>query len=153
MRVWRLCVCAHAAFDGEGARLAGGRWNRKGTPVIYTSATLSLAAQELFVHLDPDEVPANLVAVSADIPKGVLIKALDAADLARDWRQYPAPEYLAQAGTEWARSQGSAVLAVPSALIPQEMNYLLNPTHPEFSRIQTNKPEAFAFDPRMWKKG
>ncbi len=104
MRVWRLCARAQASFDGEGARLTGGRWNRKGAAVIYTSATLSLAAQELFVHLDPYEVPTSLVAVSADIPKDVRIKSLRAANLPRGWRRYPAPESLAGIGTAWIQS-------------------------------------------------
>lgn len=152
MRVWRLCKRAHSAFDGEGARRAAGRWNPKGTALIYTSATLSLAAQELFVHLEPSELPSDLVAVSADIPDDVRIKRLRAAELPKDWRKYPAPETLAEMGGEWALSMETAVLAVPSAVIPQETNYLLNPLHPDFDRIRKNKPEPFSFDSRMWKK-
>lgn len=152
MRVWRLCRLAHVAFDGEGARLAGGRWNEKGIPVIYASATLSLAAQELFVHVSPDELPGDLVSVSADIPKEVRIKTLSADELPVGWRRYPAPDELAEIGTVWAKSRETVVLAVPSVVIPQELNYLLNPEHPDFGRIKTNKPEPFSFDPRMWKK-
>ena len=152
MRVWRLCTRPHAAFDGEGARLAGGRWNPKGTPVVYTSATLSLAAQELFVHVDPEEVPANLLGLSADIPDQVRIKELRAAKLPRDWRRYPAPESLAAMGSDWITSLETAVLSVPSAVIPQESNYLLNPSHPDFVKIRVNEPEPFAFDPRLLKK-
>lgn len=151
MRVWRLCKLEHAAFNGEGARLGGGRWNRKGTPLVYTSATLSLAAQELFVHVGPDDVPGDLVSVSADIPNAVRIKTLSVDRLPTGWRQYPAPEELAEIGTSWAQSKETAVLAVPSAIIPQELNYLLNPAHPDFGRIKTNKPERFFFDSRMWK--
>ena len=152
MKVWRLCSRAHAAFDGEGARRAGGRWNQRGTAVVYASATLSLAAQELFVHLDPAEVPKDLVAVSADIPDSVRIKVLGATGLPKNWRQYPAPESLAAIGTAWARSLETAVLEVPSAVIPQERNYLLNPAHADFVRIRSSRPEPFAFDPRMWKR-
>ncbi|HEV2062984.1 MAG TPA: RES family NAD+ phosphorylase [Thermoanaerobaculia bacterium] len=152
MKVWRLCSRAHAASDGEGARRAGGRWNQRGTAIVYASATLSLAAQELFVHLDPAEVPKDLVAVSADIPNSVRIKILGAAGLPKNWRQYPAPESLAAIGTAWARSLETAVLEVPSAVIPQERNYLLNPAHTDFVRIRSSRPEPFAFDPRMWKK-
>lgn len=140
------------AFDGEGARRAGGRWNQRGTALVYASATLSLAAQELFVHLDPAEAPKDLVAVSADIPDGVRIKILEATALPKNWRQYPAPESLAAMGTAWARSLETAVLQVPSAVIPQERNYLLNHAHTDFLKIQSGRPEPFAFDPRMWKK-
>lgn len=152
MKVWRLCSRAHAAFDGEGARRAGGRWNQRGTAIVYASATLSLAAQELFVHLDPAEAPKDLVAVSADIPDSVRIKRVAAAGLPRNWRQYPAPESLAAIGTAWARSLEIAVLEVPSAVIPQEKNYLLNPAHAEFARIVKGRPAPFSFDPRMWKR-
>ena len=151
MRVWRLCTPSHAAFDGEGARLAGGRWNRKGTAVVYTSATLSLAAQELFVHLDPDEVPSNLIAPSAEIPNDVRLKALAAPDLPRDWRRYPSPKSLADIGNAWLEERETAVLAVPSAVIPQELNYLLSPAHEDFAKIRIHGGEPFAFDPRMWK--
>jgi RES domain-containing protein len=152
LKVWRLCTRSHAAFDGEGARLAGGRWNVQGTPIVYTSATLSLAAQELFVHLDPDEVPANLLAISADIPDQMQVKTLNPTDLPTVWRQYPAPESLAAIGTAWAESLETAVLSVPSAVIPQERNYLLNPIHPDFVRIRINEPLHFAFGTRMWKR-
>jgi len=120
--------------------------------MVYTSATLSLAAQELFVQLDPDEVPANLLAISADIPDQVLVKTLNPTDLPTAWRQYPAPELLAAIGTAWAESLETAVLSVPSAVIPQEKNYLLNPIHPDFVRIRINEPLHFVFDTRMWKR-
>ncbi len=151
MRVWRLCKRSHAAFDGEGARLAGARWSRKGTAVVYTSATLSLAAQESFVHLAPEESPTDLVAASAEIPDGVRMTILRAADLPREWRRFPAPESLADIGTKWVETMESAVLQVPSAVIPQENNYLLNPGHPDFRRILVQQPEPFTYDARMWK--
>ena len=119
---------------------------------MYASATLSLAAQELFVHLDPAEVPADLVAVSAEIQESARIKILGATGLPKNWRQYPAPESLAAIGTAWVRSLETAVLEVPSAVIPQERNYLLNPVHADFARIRSSRPEAFAFDARMWKR-
>ena len=152
MKVWRLCARSHEAFDGEGARLAGGRWNRLGTAVVYTSATLSLAAQELFVHLDPDQVPSSLVAVSAEIPNGLRVRILTASDLPPNWRQYPAPELLADIGNAWIEARETSVLGVPSAVISQETNYLLNPAHTDFLKIRIHAAEPFAFDPRMWKK-
>ena len=149
MQVWRLCRRAHAAFDGEGARRAGGRWNRRGTPVVYVSQSLSLAALELLVHADAALLPDDLVAVPADIPDALPIEAVDAADLPRDWRRYPAPESLAERGTAWARAARSAALSVPSALVPNERNFLLNPAHPDFGKIRPGKPERFALDGRL----
>jgi RES domain-containing protein len=150
--VWRLCRRRLAAFDGEGARLAGGRWNRPGTPVVYTSATLSLAALEYFVHLDPEDRPEDLVAVSARIPEDLRRTTVDAASLPRNWRSYPAPERLAAVGMRWIEAGETAVAAVPSALVPQEWNYLLNPAHPDFGRIEVGAARPFAFDARMRKR-
>ena len=149
MRVFRICKKAHAAFDGEGARLYGGRWNRRGTPVVYASESLALAALELLVHAESALLPDDLVAVSADVPETVSVESLAVRDLPRDGRRHPAPEILAERGTEWARSGRTAVLAVPSALVPRERNFLFNPAHPEFRKIRPHPPEPFALDARL----
>jgi len=144
MRVWRVCKRRHAAFDGEGARLAGGRWNYPGTAIVYTSATLSLAALEFLVHVAPDDMPSGLVAIAADIPD-TLYKIVIEPGLVpgRDWRRYPALLGLCRLGTSWASDMESAVLAVPSTVIPTERNYLINPAHPAFREIKIAPPEPF----------
>ena len=152
MRVWRLCRRAHAAPDGEGARRYGGRWNRRGTALVYTSATVSLAALEYFVHVDPDDAPADLVLVTVDIPASVVIRELRAGDLPAGWRSFPAPEELARLGGEWAHGLETAVLCVPSVVVPEERNYLLNPAHRQFRRLTFTPARPFSFDPRMWKR-
>lgn len=151
LRVWRLAKAGFSSFDGEGARLFGGRWNHPGWRLTYTSASLSLAAVEYFVHLDTDLAPDDLVSVRAEIPGAVGRQAIEAEDLPRGWRTCPAPEALQDLGTDWLRRGASAVLAVPSAVVPEERNYLLNPAHQEFSRIRIGSPRPFRFDPRMWK--
>ena len=143
MRVWRVCKRRHAAFDGQGARLAGGRWNHPGTAIVYTSETLSLAALELFVQLDRDEVPGDMVVVSAEIPDTVQRTSLRIEAPQRDWRMYPSPSDLCNVGTKWAAGMASAVLEVPSSIIPAERNYLLNPAHPAFRDIEVHAPEPF----------
>ncbi|MBI4588479.1 MAG: RES family NAD+ phosphorylase [Candidatus Rokubacteria bacterium] len=152
IRVWRICKKKYAAFDGEGARWAGGRWNHRGTAIVYTSATLSLAALEYLVNVDATDGPADLTAVSADIPDSISLEQLDIADLPPNWRVYPAPESLADLGTRWAREGRTAMLVVPSAVIPQERNYLLNPAHSNFKTIRVGSAEPFSFDPRTWKR-
>lgn len=151
MRVWRICSRRHRRFDGEGARRYGGRWNHTGTSIVYTSGSLSLATLELFVHVDIDSVPDELVAIQADIPESLRIETIRIEGLPRNWRRYPAPEALKDIGTAWAKRASTAILAVPSAVIPGERNYLLNPAHQDFKRIRLGKPVAFRFDPRMWK--
>src|SRR6476659_3221266 len=97
--VWRITSTRHAgrAFDGEGARLYGGRWNRPGVPVVYCSATLSLAALEYFVHLEPGLAP-SLVTLAAEIPASLAVEIWDIESLPADWRSYPAPERLKDLG-------------------------------------------------------
>ncbi|MGH7771373.1 MAG: RES family NAD+ phosphorylase [Candidatus Binatia bacterium] len=151
MRVWRVCSKRHQRFDGEGARWYGGRWNHAGISVVYTSGSLSLAALELFVHVDIDIAPRNLVAIEADVPDSVATETVKVESLPKDWRRYPAPEALKDIGTAWAVKASTAILAVPSAVIPEERNYLLNPAHRDFKRIRIHKPMPFHFDPRMWK--
>lgn len=152
MRVWRICTRQHAAFDGEGARRYGGRWNHRGTAVVYTSESLSLAALEFFVNLDTDLSPRNLVAVAANLPEDLRIERIVLGDLPRGWRRYPAPEILQDIGMAWVAGGTTAVRSVPSAVIPEERNYLLNPVHPEFKRIRLGEPQPFHFDPRIWKR-
>ena len=151
MQVWRICRKKYAAFNGEGSRIAGGRWNRRGTAVVYTSATLSLAVLEYFVNLPRSAAPPDLVAISADVPADLPLTTLGEGELPRGWRRYPALEELADIGTRWAEERATPVLAVPSAVVPREKNYLLNPGHPLFAKIRVGKPESLSLDPRMWK--
>jgi RES domain-containing protein len=153
LRVFRLCQRKHArkAFDGTGARLFGGRWNFPGIAVVYTAGSLSLAALEMFVHVDPQDAPDDLVAIPADIPDAVARREVRVANLPRTWRRTPAPGTLPRIGQRWAHELKTAVLVVPSALVPREHHYLLNPAHVDFPRIRIGRPERFTFGPRMWK--
>lgn len=152
MRVWRLTSRRHTSFDGEGSRRVGGRWNLRGTPLVYTSESLALAALEYLVNVEPEAAPGNLVALSASLPDNVPVKIVFAEDLPRNWRNYPAPPELAILGTTWAESLETAALRVPSVVVPQESNLILNPGHPEFARIVVEAPVPFTFDARVWKK-
>jgi RES domain-containing protein len=154
MRLWR--VSAHAAFDGEGARRFGGRWNRPGVAVIYAAATLALATLEYIVHVNRTRAPARLVAHYADVPDDVNIERLGDDALPSGWRNYPAPDPVRDIGTGWATAAGSLLLAVPSAVLrvppalaPAERNYLVNPAHADFRRIRA-RSVTLALDPRLW---
>ena len=152
LTVWRLVTArfADTAFCGDGARLYGGRWNRKGVPLVYAAGSQSLAVLEMLVQDEP--LRARYVMIRVRIPEKVKIRVLKIADLPHDWRDLAAREQLQKIGTEWARKRTGAVLAVPSAVIPSESNYLLNPLHPDFKRIEIGKPEAFVTDVRLLKK-
>jgi RES domain-containing protein len=151
VRVWRIASAAHATFDGEGARRYGSRWTPRGFPAVFTSATLSLAALERFVNTDVDLEAVDLVTIAVDIATDIAIETVSLAHLPADWRTYPAPAALALIGERWVRESKSAVLSVPSVVIPSERNFALHPTHADFARLVINKSEPFSFDPRMWK--
>ena len=152
MRVWRIASATHAVFDGEGARRHGSRWTPRGLPAVFTSATLSLAALERFVHTDSDLELTDLLAVPVEIDDDIAIEAVEVETLPADWRTFPAPPALALIGEQWFRSSRTAVLSIPSVVVPHERNFVLNPTHRKFARIMIGRSEPFTFDPRMWKK-
>ena len=120
--------------------------------MVYTSGTLSLTALELLVHVDPAEVPGDLVAIAAEIPDDVEMESIDVRGLPRGWRRYPAPADLQALGTEWIRKGRTAILAVPSAVVPRELNYLINPVHRNASRLRIRDPESFRLDPRLRRR-
>lgn len=154
-RAWRIIRKKRLsnAFTGEGARLGGGRWNHVGTPVIYVSETLSLAAIELFVHFTRKDIKLSksLVAIHADIPDSLKIAEVSIKDLDSGWRKSPPSNSTKDIGTEWAQNKTFPILRVPSAVIPDEYNLVLNPVHAEFKKIKIGKPQPFTFDERMWK--
>ena len=154
MRVWRICKKEHAssAFSGIGAEKTGGRWNHQGHKMVYTASSLSLACLELFVHLEPYLLPGDLISVSAEIPDSVTVERFAVRDLPSDWRDYPAPFSTQNLGTRWLEEQRSFVLAVPSAVNPEEVNLLLNPLHSGIAFLNKIETKPFQFDPRMWKK-
>ncbi len=141
---------ANTAFDGEGARLFGGRWNSKGVKIVYTSASASLATLETFVHLGIDARTVSHLLIEIDIPDEIIIK-LDPSQLPDYWSVNPTPEACQTIGNRWVASMKSAVLAVPSAIMKIERNYLINPEHPDFKNIIIEKGTSYVFDERMWK--
>jgi RES domain-containing protein len=144
MRAFRLSPNVHRAttLTGEGARLSGGRWHHNGMAVLYCSESRALAAMEYFVHVDPPVAPPELVLVAVEIPDR-LVRSVDVATLPTNWKSYPAPDALKDIGSAWIRKRTSAGLLVPSALIPEERNVLLNVDHFEFGRIQFGPPSRF----------
>ena len=149
MRLWRLTPkeTIEKAFNGEGAKKYGGRWNRKGTPLVYLASSLSLCALETLVHTDSDLFPAHYY-YTVDVPEDSLISDLE-VPLPDGWETTPGPDLLQEIGTNWFESKKSPLLRVPSAVIPQEFNYLLNPTHADFDKLSIGKPQIFKFDPRL----
>lgn len=149
---WRITKRKHAktAFDGSGARKFGGRWNHPGTAVVYTAQSQSLAVLEMLVHLDGPGLLQQYVLIPIEIEAG-LVRTLDISELPQGWQRYPAPSTLKDIGDNWVRSGASVALKVPSALLPAESNFLLNPAHADFRRLAIGDPIAFDFDARLLK--
>ena len=149
LSVWRIttAVFARSAFSGEGARLYGGRWNPKGVPMVYTAANQSLAILEMLVQDQP--LRARYTMIEARIPSGIAVDRVRVDDLPSDWREIGARGKLRAIGAEWVRKRSAAVLAVPSAIVPAESNYLLNPLHRDFKRIKVGKPSTIETDLRL----
>lgn len=150
--VWRIAKLKYAetAYSGEGARLVAGRWHEVGQRVVYTSSSAALAALEVLVHTDTDLLPRTpFAAIAATLPARLKILRLSVDDLPADWNALPALPALRVLGAKWLAERKSAVLAVPSVIVPFEWNYLLNPDHPEFQHIQIAAPRAYHFDPRL----
>ncbi len=122
LRVWRICDAKYTktAFDGQGAKKYGARWNPIGTEVVYTSSSLALAALELLVHLGVKASPKSYVAIPVDIPENLLVDQVDSSNLPSNWRDEPPPLTLANLGKQWINSGSSAALKVPSAVIDEE---------------------------------
>lgn len=147
--VWRITTrrFVDAAFTGEGARLFGGRWNRPGQSVVYTAESRSLALLEMLVQDDP--LRAHYVLIPAYLPHSVSIETIANSTLAQGWRAQAGRDQLQALGAEWLRQSRSCVLAVPSALIPAELNFLINPFHPDFRHITVGMPEPLETDLRL----
>ena len=148
--LWRLAPEQHAdsAFTGEGAKRFGGRWNRPGVPMVYTSETLALAVLETLVHLQPEDLGQGYVFFRVGVPVEVVLPTATWT-LPPDWRREPPPASTQDIGGAWVQSGTSALLRVPSAVIPQEHNILIHPGHPDFSRLEISSPESFRWDTRF----
>ncbi len=148
--IWRLSKLKYAdtAFSGEGGLYVAGRWTPKGLRACYTSESLALASLEVFVHLEAPEIP--FVALRAILPNPE-ISEVPLRDLPNRWQEATACEQLQVYGDRWLQESKAPILKVPSAIVPIEFNYILNPEHPDL-RIEIEPPFQFQFDRRMWKE-
>ncbi len=137
-----------SALDGEGARLYGGRWNHPGYSCVYLASSRALAALEMLVHLTPKTRSVRFSFVEVNLSSLSIEKI---STLPVGWDETLPSGATREAGTEWLRSKRSAVLQVPSVLIQEEPNYILNPSHPECEDFFPVSARDFFFDPRLKK--
>jgi RES domain-containing protein len=152
LTVWRITTRrfanpAASAFTGEGARLYGGRWNRVGLPMVYMAQSRSLALLEMLVQDEP--LRAHYVLIPAVIGKAVSRTSVSISDLPENWRSAQHCDALQAIGQQWLVNTESCVLTVPSAVVPSELNYLINPLHPDFGKIKIGKSEPLETDSRL----
>jgi len=144
---------ARTPFDGEGSYQYGGRWSSPGTRLSYASEHQSLAMLEYFVHLEASDAPPDLVLASADIPDDLSRQQIEVGTLPANWRETPAPAELARLGDEFVLTGKDCILIVPSALVPNENNWLVNPLHEEFQKIKIRQTEPLTYDSRLSARG
>ena len=150
IRAWRIVKGRYLndAFSGEGSRLAGSRWTSKGIRVVYASESISLAALEVMANAPSYEILKNYFCVPVDFDLK-LVRELKASDLPDNLRKDPPSAELKKLGDEWALKEQSVILKVPSAIITQESNYIINVMHPDFRKVKIGVEEPFSFDPRL----
>ena len=137
-----------AAFDGEGARIAGGRWNSVGNPVVYTAATTSLGLLELLVHSSKACLFPFYLVIPVIFDER-LVDRVDRAQLPKEWRSHPLPRGTQEIGDHWLASGRSCILEVPSVIVPHESNFVLNPKHPDFASLEIGEPIGLDIDHRL----
>jgi RES domain-containing protein len=139
-------------FDGEGAFRFGGRWNSRGTRILYTAGSLSLAALEMLVHLNNEEILLAYSFATADFDKSLILPIEEFRTLPENWSVSPPPLEIQRIGDEWAEAKASVVLKVPSSVLPVEFNYLINAGHTDFSKVKLGELQTFTFDERLYRK-
>jgi RES domain-containing protein len=151
LRLWRLVRAPFAGspFDGVGPARGGGRWNSRGTYVAYAATSRALAVLEILVHVDRAHAPDDYVFIEAELPEDAT-ETVDAAALPVGWRAEPPPAALRAIGDAWARSGRSLALRVPSAVVVEEWNVIVNPSHPRFDELRiVGRPVPVVLDPRL----
>jgi RES domain-containing protein len=150
MKAWRLSRfdSQQRTFDGEGARLFPGRWNPAGVPVVYASEHLSLAVLEVLVHVRIDQVRIAFHAFEITIPDA-LVEVVRDEQLPRGWDGTAIARATREFGETWARERRSVALSVPSVIVRQERNVVLNPPHSDFAQVEIARPARFRFDERL----
>jgi RES domain-containing protein len=143
----------HRDLSGKGAEMYGGRWNSKGTALLYTSQSRALTFAELSMHIPLGVVPKDYFLITIEIPETANILELPEADLPANWRSNPHLDSTQQIGDKFATALKYLVLRVPSAVVPQDFNYLLNPSHPMMKEVRISDVEPFEFDSRFASRG
>ncbi|UOE50164.1 RES family NAD+ phosphorylase [Mucilaginibacter sp. SMC90] len=153
MIVYRLSKQAYIKdLSGRGAELNGGRWNSKGTAVVYTSSSRALAVLEVAVHTPLGFIPSDYFMATIELPNDSAIFKLEVDQLPEKWNSNPLIKATQQIGDSFVKASKYLALQVPSATVAGDFNYLLNPLHPDFKSVKIITADFFEFDSRLFKK-
>ena len=153
MIVYRLCKKEYIHdLSGYGAEMNSGRWNGKGTPALYTAGSQALAVLEVAVHVPYGIMPVNYYMVSIELPEGFAITKIGIKELPAEWNRNPFPRSTQYLGDDFLKAKKYLMLQVPSATVPGESNYILNPRHPDYKNLKIVMTEPFEFDSRLFKR-
>lgn len=153
MRVFRISRSVHSEdLTGDGARIHGGRWNHRGTSVIYASESRALATTEYLVHVPMSLVPDDLRIVTILIPDAMGPETIEPDALPSNWRTYPAPKELADIGSQWVRQRRSLILRVPSVVVQGDFNIMINPAHPDMAGDTIHSIAPYELDKRLLRQ-
>jgi RES domain-containing protein len=149
MILYRIANCKYITnLDGMGARLYGARWNSKGIAVVYLASSRALAVLEVLVHLPPLFTPPNFCIAEIEVPDTSIL-TLDVKSLPDNWQDASSPAELKTLGNQFIKETKYLMMKVPSSVVPEEYNYLLNPWHPDITKVKIRKNHPFSFDDRL----
>ena len=153
MKIYRIAKTQYLEdLSGEGARLYGGRWNKRGYSMLYFSESLSLAVLEILVHMNFEYLNADFKYLEADIPDVLIKQKLKPESMESHWRSNPPSLNTQNLGTNWLHSKKSLAMQVPSAVLPQQYNILVNPRHKNISQLKITKTGVLNVDSRVFEK-
>lgn len=154
LTAYRIFKTVHASkwFDGEGSYLYGGRWNSPGIRVLYAAASLSLAALEMLVYIDDEDMIDEYSWATVEFDEGSVATVESVGRVPTNWKDYSERETVCAIGNRWVLSNENAVLRVPTAIIPGEFNYIINLSHPAIDKIKFGPVHNFLFDKRLARK-
>ncbi len=135
-------------LTGVGAKTVGGRWNFKGVSVLYTSSSIALSMLECLAHFPAAFAPKDMALACIELPEDS-ISEITIDELPENWRAVPSPRDLKQLSYNWIKKQDTLILKVPSIIVPQEPNYIINPFHKDFKDVVLKEVVPFYFDNRV----
>ncbi len=151
MKLYRLTKSKYSRdLSGKGAEIGGGRWNSKGTSMLYTSQSIALATTEIAVHVPLGILPKGYVVITFEVPNSIITEELQENKLPSDWKSIPHSHSTQIIGDEFIMSKKALILKVPSVVVQDDFNYLINPNHQDINKVSIATIKRYEFDGRLF---